>query len=246
MAVDQEKVSKVLSVLSHRLRREILLSLHDRGETSFTELMNMLNIDTGKLSFHMRNLSPFVEQTETGKYKLSPAGEDAVRVIKDVESWAERSSVSSKSSQLAIASFRRRSYAFLIDFGIMILPATILLLPTLLSLLGDNMVVLTFNLLFVALVFVWGYSTILEGFKGQTIGKRVLGLLAIRVDGKRMDYEHATVRNLGKILLPFDLVFGYTLKDARYIRYFDKFAGTTVIELRPQKRLNENGAGRGI
>jgi hypothetical protein len=44
------------------------------------------------------------------------------------------------------------------------------------------------------------------------------------------------VRNLGKVLLPFDVAFGYTLKDPRYIRYFDKFAGTTVIELRKRTR----------
>jgi predicted transcriptional regulator len=49
MAVDQENVSKVLAVLSHRLRREILFILCEKGESSFTDLMNALNVDTGKL-----------------------------------------------------------------------------------------------------------------------------------------------------------------------------------------------------
>jgi len=79
MAVNQENVSKVLSVLSHPLRRDILLDLSNNGEQSFTDLLNMLKVDTGKLSFHLRALSPFIEQTSSGKYKLSRAGEAAVR-----------------------------------------------------------------------------------------------------------------------------------------------------------------------
>ena len=89
MSVDQGNVSKILSVLSHPLRREILLDLSENGESSFTDLLNLLKVDTGKLSFHLRALAPFIEQTQTGKYKLSRAGESAVRVIRDVEGWAE-------------------------------------------------------------------------------------------------------------------------------------------------------------
>ena len=62
MAVPQEKVSKILSILSHPLRREILLNLSEKGELSFTDLLNLLNIDTGKLSFHLRSLEVFIEQ----------------------------------------------------------------------------------------------------------------------------------------------------------------------------------------
>jgi uncharacterized RDD family membrane protein YckC/DNA-binding HxlR family transcriptional regulator len=229
MSVDQENVSKILSVLSHKIRREILLILHEKGETSFTELLNALKIDTGKLSFHIRSLSAFIEQSDTGKYKLSRAGEDAVRVVKDVESWSEMSEVTRKVTQLPIASFRRRAYSFLIDFGIMLLIAFLILLPTIIN---ENIIIIPINLTFVTLAFVWIYSTLLEGFSGQTVGKRIIGLIAIKTNGKKIDYEHAAVRNLGKILLPFDLLFGYLLKDPRYLRYFDKFAGTTVIDLR--------------
>jgi uncharacterized RDD family membrane protein YckC/DNA-binding transcriptional ArsR family regulator len=229
MSVDQENVSKILSVLSHKIRREILLILHEKGETSFTELLNALKIDTGKLSFHIRSLSAFIEQSNTGKYKLSRAGEDAVRVVKDVESWSEMSEVTHKVTQLPVASFRRRTYSFLIDFCIMLLIAFLILLPTIIN---ESIIIIPINLTFVTLAFVWVYSTLLEGFSGQTVGKRIIGLIAIKTNGKKMDYEHAAVRNLGKILLPFDLLFGYMLKDPRYIRYFDKFAGTTVIDLR--------------
>src|SRR5512146_660656 len=115
MAVDQENVSKVLSILSHPLRREILLNLSEKGESSFTDLLNLLKVDTGKLSFHLRALAPFIEQTSSGKYKLSRAGESAVRVIHDVESWAEVADVQGKASALPLAPFRKRTIAFLID-----------------------------------------------------------------------------------------------------------------------------------
>jgi len=238
MSVDQENVSKILSVLSHRIRREILLTLHEKEETTFTDLMNTLDIDTGKLSFHIRTLAPFIEQTKTGKYRLSPAGEDAVRVIKDVESWAEISAVNRKTSQLPLASFKQRTYAFLTDYTIMFLLALSLLFPSLLSLQGNWILELLYPL-FVALVLLWVYCTILEGFSGQTLGKRIIGLMAMKIDGKKIDYEHAVVRNLGKIFLPFDLVFGYELNDPRFIRYFDKFAGTTVISLRQEAKTQK-------
>lgn len=234
MAVDQENVSKVLSVLSHRIRREILLILNEKGESSFTDLMNTLNIDTGKLSFHIRSLAPFLQQTESGKYRLSRAGEDAVRIIHDVESWAEVADVTRKASQLLLAPFKKRTYAFLIDFGIIFLVTSLILIELVIELFAGEAAI-SLTLIFASLGFLWVYSTLLEGFSGQSIGKRVIGLKVVKINGKKMDYEHAAVRNFGKILLPFDLLFGYQLKDPRFIRYFDKFAGTTVINLRQRQ-----------
>jgi uncharacterized RDD family membrane protein YckC/DNA-binding HxlR family transcriptional regulator len=231
MAVDQENVSKILSVLSHKIRRELLMILSEKGECTFTELMNALNVDTGKLSFHMRNLAPFMEQTPTGKYKLNREGETAVRFIKDLEYWAESANVSKKVTQLHIASFRRRTYAFLIDLSLMALIATLLTLPEALFLYAGN--VFSLGFLLITLGLTWIYSTMLEGFSGQTLGKRIVGLKVVRIDSKKMAYDHAAVRNFGKaFLLPFDLAGGYSRKDPRFIRYFDKFAGTTVIDLR--------------
>lgn len=232
MSVDHENVSKILSVLSHRIRRDILLILAEKGASSFTDLMNALHVDTGKLSFHIRSLAPFIEQNETGKYKLSRAGENAVRVIRDVESWAEVADVTRKPSQLPLASFGKRSAAFLIDLGIMFAITSLLLIEIVALFTTGNLIVLGLNLLFVSLGLLWIYSTLLEGFTGQTLGKRALGLKVVQTDGRKLSYEHAAVRNFGKILLPFDLLSGYMNKDPRFMRYFDKFAGTTVIDLR--------------
>ena len=237
MAVDQGNVSRVLSVLSHPLRREILLNLSNNGESSFTDLLNLLKVDTGKLSFHLRSLSPFLEQTQNGKYKLSRAGESAVRVIHDVEGWTEVANIQGKATQLNLASFKNRAFAFLIDFALILaIIMAITYVPDVLSLsLTLDFLAIKFSqVLFITIGLLWLYSTLLEGFNGQSLGKRVLGLKVVRTDGKKMSYEHSAVRNFGKVLpvLPFDLFEGWQMKNSTFIRYFDKFAGTTVIDLR--------------
>ena len=228
MAVDEDSVTKILSVISHPIRRDILSFLSEKGECTFTDLLNALQVDTGKLSFHLRTLQAFMEQTQAGKYKLNRTGENAVRVVRDVESWAEIADVQRKAEQLLLASFKKRVYAFLIDFSLMLLITSLFALPELLV--GLENIDLTV-MAFLPLALLWVYSTLLEGFNGQTLGKRIIGLKVVRTDGKRMSYDHAAVRNFGKaFLLPFDLIVG--LKHERFLRYFDKFAGTTVIDLR--------------
>jgi uncharacterized RDD family membrane protein YckC len=232
MTVDQDSVSRILSELSHPLRRDILLGLDENVELSFTDMMNMLKVDTGKLSFHIRNLIGLIEQTPTGKYVLTKSGENAVRLIKDLETWAVEADIARKTSLLPIASLEKRIYAFLVDLGIVLFVFTVTAIIS--SFPAGGGLNLNFNIIVFVIVF-WVYSTLLEGFAGQSLGKRIIGLTVVRVDGKRMFYDHAAVRNLGKIfvLLPFDMLVGYRLNDRRFIRYFDKFAGTTVVDLRP-------------
>jgi uncharacterized RDD family membrane protein YckC len=236
MTVNQDSVSKIIAVLSHSLRREILLILSDRGDCSFTDLLNVLKVDTGKLSFHLRTLSAFIEQTRTGKYQLSKTGENAVRVIIDVESWAEVADVNRKATQLLLASFAKRTLAFLIDFFLMLVITMLLTFPQVLSIVtGDVFSPELSTVLFITLGLLWVYSTLLEGFNGQSLGKRATGLKAVRTDGKKLSYDHAAIRNFGKaFLLPFDVIAGLRLKNQEFKRYFDKFAGTTVINLRLQ------------
>jgi uncharacterized RDD family membrane protein YckC len=229
MFANQENISKILSVLSHKIRREILFTLSDKGESSFTELMNKTSVDTGKLSFHMRSLQPFMEQTAMGKYKLSRSGEHAIRVLRDVESWAEITEVNGKTTHLCLATIRKRLYAFSVDILIAAMITSMLVLPEIL--LEGKIVTLEFLIITFGLF--WAYTTLLEGFSGQTLGKRLVGIKVVRTDGKKMFYDHAAVRNFGKaFLLPFDLVVGYRLKDPKFARYFDRFAGTTVTDLR--------------
>jgi len=237
MAVNQDRVSRILAVLSHPLRREILENLSEKGELSFTDLMNSLGVDTGKLSFHIRNLTAFLEQTPTGRYRLSKIGEHAISLIKDLEAWSVEAAVAGKASSLPLATIRRRVYAFVIDLALILAITVLLTLPDAVALLtaGNGFQININVIVFLTLALFWLYSTLLEGFAGQSLGKRIVGLKVVRTDGKRLSYDQLAVRNFGKaFLLPFDLLFGLRLKpkDERFIRYFDKFAGTTVIDLR--------------
>jgi uncharacterized RDD family membrane protein YckC len=45
----------------------------------------------------------------------------------------------------------------------------------------------------VFLVLLWGYSTLLEGFVGRSLGKRVIGLRVVKIDGKRLFCDAAFV-----------------------------------------------------
>jgi uncharacterized RDD family membrane protein YckC len=236
MAADQDQVSKVLSVLAHPLRRQILLTLNDKDECSFTDLLNKLKVDTGKLSFHLRALSAFLDQTSSGRYRLNRTGESAVRVISDVEFWAEGSDVAGAASRLPLASFSKRVAGFSFDFLITLGIALIVMFPQTISLVDGNVISESSgSILLVALFLLWIYSALLEGFIGQTLGKRIVGTKVILVEGKKATYEHTAIRNFGKaFLLPFDLLAGLRIKNAKFIRYFDKFTGTTVIDLRPR------------
>jgi len=231
MSVDEKNVSKLLSILSNKLRRDILLTLYEKNEQSFSDLMNALEIDTGKMSFHLRNLKLFLEQTPTGKYRLNSFGQNALRLIRDTEALSIEVDFFKQKSNLHLAKFSRRALAFVFDLGVAF---TITIATTFVTQLPDlfsGQYLLDINIvLFLSLL--WLYSTLLEGFAGQTLGKTLFMLKVVSVGGKKLYYDNAAVRNFGKCyLLPIDLLVGLRLKDKRFIKFFDKFSGTTVINI---------------
>jgi len=239
MAIDQENVTGILSALSHPLRRQILQYVSEKQECSFTDLMNALSVDTGKLSFHLKNLEAFLEQTPTNKYRLSKVGENAIVLIKDLEAWSVEAELAKKGTSLPLARFKERAMAFLVDFVIAL--TLFMAVPSVAASITAGIgAFFNFNVI-LFLLLLWMYLTLLEGFSGQTLGKRLMGLTVVRTDGKRLFYDHAAVRNFGiAFLLPVDLLIGVWLRDRRYIRYFDKFAGTTVLDLRSRSGTRES------
>ena len=85
-AVSAARVHGTLSALANPLRRHILRRL-DEGPTSFTEVMRAAGIDDSpKLSFHLRTLQEDGLIAHSGDfYQLSSNGEEAVRVLKEVD-----------------------------------------------------------------------------------------------------------------------------------------------------------------
>lgn len=232
MSIEQKNVSKLFTILSHHIRRDILLHLNEKSEQTFTDLLTILDVDTGTLSFHLRNLKIFLEQTPTGKYKLNKLGLTAIRIIKDFEAFSLETEFTRKPSIFPIASKKKRTAAFLMDMGIAFtITIATTLVANITNMFSGNYFLDVNLILF--LTFLWLYSTLMEGFAGQTMGKGIFGLKVVTNTGKKLSYDGAAVRNFGKcFILPFDLLAGRKIKDKRYIKYFDKVTGTTVINTR--------------
>jgi hypothetical protein len=71
----------VFKALENQKRRDILRLVGEHKGISFTEILNVSKIpDSRTLSYHLRELAPFLEQKE-GKYQLSPMGKDAYSLL---------------------------------------------------------------------------------------------------------------------------------------------------------------------
>ena len=78
------------------------------------------------------------------------------------------------------------------------------------------------------------YFAILDVYWGATIGKRVLGLQVQMVNGGKVDFGKAFLRNISKIyplFLFLDWLIGVVTPGAdRRQKYTDRMAGTTVVQ----------------
>jgi len=88
-----------------------------------------------------------------------------------------------------------------------------------------------------ALPFVMGlvyvlYFTITESVYGYTVGKRVVNLKVMRINGRKPSLENAFLRNISKIhflVLLLDTLGGFFTSKDNHQRYIDQIANTTVV-----------------
>ncbi len=77
------------------------------------------------------------------------------------------------------------------------------------------------------------YYAVLEGLFGVTLGKRIAGLRVTDLEGRRIGWQAAIVRNLARLLdvLPFAYLLGgiLTLATRQHQRLGDRLAGTLVV-----------------
>jgi uncharacterized RDD family membrane protein YckC len=230
MTINEENISQILRVLSHNIRREILIILRKK-EQSFSELMSILDIDTGKMSFHLRILKQFIDQTESRKYRLNRFGKNALVILKDIEALSIDFDFVENRTIQHIAKFSRRALAFAFDMGVAFTIVVLAYLVAELLVLFSGQFLFHQNI-FVFLGILWASSTLLEGHSGQTLGKIMFSLKVVSLGSEKLTYDTAAVRNFGKcFLLPIDLLLGLRIKDKRFIKVFDKYSRTTVISL---------------
>lgn len=82
-------------------------------------------------------------------------------------------------------------------------------------------------------LFMIGYASLLTVMGGQTIGKRIMGVRVVRLDGAQVELWPAARRLIGCILaIPFFWGYLIVLVDNRRQAFQDKLAGTVVIYYR--------------
>ena len=77
---------EIFQALAHKVRRAIIRSLAEKGERSFTELMEDAGLeDSSVMAFHMKKLGPLVRRNERGYYELTDLGWKAYKVLRELE-----------------------------------------------------------------------------------------------------------------------------------------------------------------
>ncbi len=88
-------------------------------------------------------------------------------------------------------------------------------------------------------VFFFAYWIVLEGFRGQSIGKMVMNLKVVNRDGSRISYLTAAIESLPKaflnfplifIILPLDCLIGWVAMPGSKLRVFNRISNTIVIK----------------
>ena len=77
------------------------------------------------------------------------------------------------------------------------------------------------------------YWTVLEYKTGQTIGKKILNIKIISINGNAPNLKGILISSFGKaFLLPFDVVLGWILTNEHRQRIFNKLGDTVVIKIK--------------
>jgi DNA-binding transcriptional ArsR family regulator len=79
----------VFKALENQKRRDILRLIGEKKGISFTEVLSSSRIqDSPTLSYHLRELAPFIQQKE-GKYELTPMGRDVYNLLLKTASYGK-------------------------------------------------------------------------------------------------------------------------------------------------------------
>ena len=80
-------------------------------------------------------------------------------------------------------------------------------------------------------IFFFAYWTIMEGFRGQSIGKMVVNLRVVNRDGTKITYTTSALESFGKaFLLPLDCLIGWLAMPGAKLRLFNRISNTIVIK----------------
>jgi len=141
-----------------------------------------------------------------------------------------------KEIELGLADWRSRCSAFLLDYILTLLtPALTLVLAVYIkrswasSTAADAVVVIGYLATAVVIFFNYVYFYMR---RGQSFGKRFIGVRVVRIDGRPLDYQTALLRHIVGYplsILFFGLGIVWVLWDGRRQGWHDKLAKTVVV-----------------
>lgn len=77
------------------------------------------------------------------------------------------------------------------------------------------------------------YWIVLEYKTGQSIGKKILNLRIVALDGEKPSLKGIVLSSLGKsFLLPIDVLLGWILTNQKRQRIFNKLGDTVIIKIK--------------
>ena len=155
----------------------------------------------------------------------------------DIPSETRVGDFTSKPSELILASWRDRFFAWLIDFIIVTIGIEILFYAATLPLWFDSNPDrwyrggLSVGFVLRSLIFL-AYWTYFESTSGQSLGKRIFHLKTVGISGQTVNIKDALLESFGKsFLLPIDLILGWIFTNDKRQRIFNRVSNTLVIKM---------------
>ncbi|MGD0644802.1 MAG: RDD family protein [Candidatus Bathyarchaeia archaeon] len=146
----------------------------------------------------------------------------------------------SSTGQIDFMHWLIRLIAYVIDSIIIFIPTAIIYFVILAAvILSSSFVFVTFGV-WLLLPLILGilellYFVILDVAWGATIGKRILGLQVQMVNGGKVTYDKAFIRNISKIFwlfLVLDWLIGIVTTGDKRQKFTDRYAGTVVVQVK--------------
>lgn len=71
----------IIHALGHRERRNILKIIRAERGASYTEIAREIDLNTGRMNYHLRQLQGLIERNKERRYHLTPLGEQTLGVL---------------------------------------------------------------------------------------------------------------------------------------------------------------------
>ncbi len=145
------------------------------------------------------------------------------------------------SSKIIIAKWTDRFLAWLIDFIIISIISTSIVLASFETIEFEDDIFWTESAQYIPTsILFFVYWTILEYKTGQTIGKKILNLKVTNINGKKPDLKGIMISSFGKsFLLPIDVILGWFLTNEKRQRVFNKLGGTLIVKIKESEDISD-------